>query len=64
MREVSNELEIRELTDAELDMVAGGHGITLNTGNVFVLSTLVGNEIIGVGKLTVNAVASSISFSN
>jgi hypothetical protein len=63
MRELSKEVEIRELTDAELDVVGGGH-ITLNTGNVFVLSTLVGNEIIGVGKLSVTAVASSISFSN
>jgi hypothetical protein len=51
MRDTS---EIRELTNAELDTVAGGHGITLNTGNVFVLDWIVGNTIVGVGQANVS----------
>jgi hypothetical protein len=44
--------EIRELTNAELEMVGGG--ITLNTGNVFVLDWIVGNTIVGVGQANVS----------
>jgi hypothetical protein len=51
---MSNNTEIRELTNAELDMVAGGRGITLNTGNVFVLDYIADNIIVGVGQANVS----------